>query len=438
MTAREHPGRMMELFKKIIGLVLAGLLCTQLVVFAATDISDLEDKKGDLQSQNQEIKDKQEKTEKEITEKEKKQQELTAQLEEIDLKIRESRAKLLELENSIEEKQKDIDAVEKDVEQNTKDLQQRIRAIYMAGDATNLEIILGAKDFSDFLDKLELVENISEHDSRLIDELKDSMAALGQEKEKLVTAKQAQEDEQAVLDTEQANYQQLVEENKELLNELYDVKVKTGEELDQNNKELKQLESDIKKYYEEEKRKAEEEKKRLEQQQQQNQGSSGGSSGGNTDSSDVTPTGSGYQWPAPGFTILTSLWDEDRGNRNHGALDIAGGNIFGTKVVAAEDGTVNFTYSGCTHNWSKPMSYSCGCGGGYGNYIMLDHGNGYSTLYAHLSSIAVSSGQTVKKGQVIGYVGTTGHSTGPHLHFETRYMGEKYNPLTEFPQYPNV
>ena len=84
------------------------------------------------------------------------------------------------------------------------------------------------------------------------------------------------------------------------------------------------------------------------------------------------------------------------------------------------------------------MSYSCGCGGGYGNYIMIDHGNGYSTLYAHLSSLAVSTGQTVRKGQVIGYVGTTGHSTGPHLHFETRYMGEKYDPLLEFPQFPNV
>ena len=424
MRQREHePGRMMELFKKIIGLMLAGLLCTQIVVYAATDISGMEDKKDDLQSQNEQLEKEQKKTQEEIEQKEQKQKELAAQLSELDTKIKDSRAKLLELENQIAQKEQDIETVQQEVDKDTKTLQQRIKAIYMAGDATNLEIILGAKDFTDFLDKLELVENISEHDSRLINDLKDSMSALNDEKAQLETAKQAQEEEQAYLDGEQANYQQLAEENKELLNELYDVKVKTGEELDQNNAELKKLEKEIKEYYEEQKRKAEEEKKRQEE-AQKNQNSGGGSS--TTDTSDVTPTGTGYQWPAPGYTILTSLWDEDRGSRNHGALDIAGGDIFGKKAVSAEDGTVVFTYSGCTHNWSKPMSYSCGCGGGY------------STLYAHLSSLAVSTGQTVKKGQVIGYIGTTGHSTGPHLHFETRYMGEKYNPLLEYPQFPNV
>lgn len=436
MRQREHePGRMMELFKKIIGLMLAGLLCTQIVVYAATDISGMEDKKDDLQSQNEQLEKEQKKTQEEIEQKEQKQKELAAQLSELDTKIKDSRAKLLELENQIAQKEQDIETVQQEVDKDTKTLQQRIKAIYMAGDTTNLEIILGAKDFTDFLDKLELVENISEHDSRLINDLKDSMSALNDEKAQLETAKQAQEEEQAYLDGEQANYQQLAEENKELLNELYDVKVKTGEELDQNNAELKKLEKEIKEYYEEQKRKAEEEKKRQEE-AQKNQNSGGGSS--TTDTSDVTPTGTGYQWPAPGYTILTSLWDEDRGSRNHGALDIAGGDIFGKKAVSAEDGTVVFTYSGCTHNWSKPMSYSCGCGGGYGNYIMIDHGGGYSTLYAHLSSLAVSTGQTVKKGQVIGYIGTTGHSTGPHLHFETRYMGEKYNPLLEYPQFPNV
>ncbi len=430
------------MLKKGLGLLIALLLCMQTVAFSATDISQLEEDKSETESKLEQLEKDKEENQRDIEEKEARQEELMAQLAEIDEKIRASRAKLLELDKKISEKQEDIRQADQDVEESTKNLQQRIRAIYMAGDATNLEIILGARDFSDFLDKLELVESISTHDAQLIDRLKQDLTRQQEEKSALDQAKAEQEQEQQALDQEQENYQALVEENKELLNALHDEEVQISDELDENNEELKKLESEIQEYYAEQKRKAEEEKKRQEelkkQQEQQEQQSGGSSDGNSSGSGDVTPTGSGYQWPAPGFLTLTSLWDEDRGYANHGALDIAGAGIMGARVVAAESGTVAFAYSGCTHNWGKPMSYSCGCGGGYGNYIMIDHGNGYSTLYAHFSSLAVSAGDTVQKGQVIGYAGTTGHSTGPHLHFETRYMGEKYNPLNEFPNYPNV
>ena len=102
----------------------------------------------------------------------------------------------------------------------------------------------------------------------------------------------------------------------------------------------------------------------------------------------------------------------------------------GATVVAADSGTVAYVNDYCPHNWGK--SGSCGCGGGYGKYVWINHGNGKETIYAHLSSLAVSTGQYVSKGQVVGYVGSTGYSTGPHLHFECRYNGVKYNPMTEF------
>ncbi len=133
----------------------------------------------------------------------------------------------------------------------------------------------------------------------------------------------------------------------------------------------------------------------------------------------------------PGFYNLTSLWNEDRGSYNHGALDIASAGIDGANVVAARSGTVTSANNDCIHNWGKDAS--CGCGGGYGNYVMLDHGDGYMTVYAHMSSIAVSIGDYVEAGQLLGFVGSTGHSTGAHLHFETRYDGVKYNPMTEYP-----
>jgi murein DD-endopeptidase MepM/ murein hydrolase activator NlpD len=102
----------------------------------------------------------------------------------------------------------------------------------------------------------------------------------------------------------------------------------------------------------------------------------------------------------------------------------------GTTVIAAAAGTVIVANNSCTHNYAK--AGSCGCGGGYGNYVWIDHGNGKATIYAHLTRAVVSVGQTVSAGEVLGYVGTTGWSTGPHLHYECRLNGVRYDPMTEY------
>ena len=87
---------------------------------------------------------------------------------------------------------------------------------------------------------------------------------------------------------------------------------------------------------------------------------------------------------------------------------------------------VIFVYNGCTHDYGK--SRSCGCGGGFGNYCIIDHGGGYATLYGHSKEIIVEEGDHVTTGDVIGYVGSTGYSTGAHLHFEVRVDGERLDP----------
>lgn len=140
---------------------------------------------------------------------------------------------------------------------------------------------------------------------------------------------------------------------------------------------------------------------------------SSSSSSGSSSSGSGTSTG-GFIWPVSHTHAITSYMEE-RWGRMHNGIDIAGGDDYGQPIMAADGGTV--TWSGND-------------GGGYGNYVMIDHGNGYVTVYGHASSLACSTGDYVSQGQVIAYVGSTGNSTGPHLHFEIRLNGEYLNPLS--------
>ena len=134
---------------------------------------------------------------------------------------------------------------------------------------------------------------------------------------------------------------------------------------------------------------------------------------------------SGFMWPVPGFSYITSGVGP-RWGRSHNGIDIGDAGIYGAKIVASRAGTVHVGCTSCTHDYGK--SGSCGCGGGYGNYVMIYHDGTYTTLYGHMKSVAVQDGQYVEQGQVIGYVGSTGYSTGAHLHFEVRKNGSYDDP----------
>lgn len=140
-------------------------------------------------------------------------------------------------------------------------------------------------------------------------------------------------------------------------------------------------------------------------------------------------TGGTFNWPVPNFYTITDYYDVRSWNDQgmHYGIDISGIDVAGADIVSAEAGTVILVVNSCTHNY--PKYSSCGCGGGFGNYVIVDHGNGYCTLYGHCASVDVSVGDYVSRGQVIAHVGTTGYSTGYHLHFEVRYDGERIDPL---------
>lgn len=416
------------------------------VVSAEDSISDLEQQLQQLEQENQKYQKILDDTKSDIAEKEEYKSALVSKVQVLDEKIAVTREKISSLNDDIKEKQDAYDKGLSEVEDQFDTLANRLRILYMSGNATDLEIIFGAKDFSDLIDKMELVKSLANSDKELISEIQTKLDELSTQKESLEADKKDLETQQSSLKSDQDEFNKLISDNDEILKNLYASNSKAQSSLESAALKSDEIESKISEYYAAQKAAAEQAARAA----QSSSSSSGGSSGSSSSSSSssgssssgsgssssgsssvIVPSGSGFAWPTPGFVSLSSEWFEDREVYNHGGIDIAGAGIMGTPVVAAADGTVIATNSSCTHNWGK--SYSCGCGGGYGNYVMISHAGGKMTVYGHLTSLTVSTGQSVSRGQVIGYVGSTGNSTGPHLHYECRLNGVRYNPMSEYP-----
>ena len=413
------------------------------VVSAEDSISDLEQQLQQLEQENQKYQKILDDTKSDIAEKEEYKNALVSKVQVLDEKIAVTREKISSLNDDIKEKQDAYDKGLSEVEDQFDALANRLRILYMSGNATDLEIIFGAKDFSDLIDKMELVKSLANSDKELISEIQTKLDELSTQKESLEADKKDLETQQASLKSDQDEFNKLISDNDEILKNLYASNSEAQHSLESAALQSDEIEAKISEYYAAQKAAAEQAAK-ASQSSSSSSSSSGSSSSGSSSSgssssgssssgssSVIVPSGSGFAWPTPGFVSLSSEWFEDREVYNHGGIDIAGAGIMGTPVVAAADGTVVATNSSCTHNWGK--SYSCGCGGGYGNYVMISHAGGKMTVYGHLTSLTVSSGQSVSRGQIIGYVGSTGNSTGPHLHYECRLNGVRYNPMSEYP-----
>ena len=351
-------------------------------------------------------------TEEELEAKRQTVAELQQQISGLRERVADANGRIRTLNEEIAEKQRQLAAKQADIEEVLNLLRVRLRAIHTAGDTSSLEIILGAKNFADFLDKAEMMQSMASYDANLIDTIEAQAAVIADDKKALQDTKVTAEKEKDQLEKDKTAIDKLLTENTQLVEQLMTNQQRLQNEQANNTARQEQLEKAWEAYQEEQERKAAELAEKEE-------------------TVIVTPSSDGkYVWPCPGFTYLTSTFDEWRGVNNHGALDIAEAGIYGAKVVACYDGVVFSTWEYCNHDYGKDSS--CGCGGGYGNYVMIDHGNGKISIYGHLSGVTVTPGQSVKAGQLVGYVGSTGYSTGAHLHFETRYNNVRYDPLSEY------
>lgn len=320
------------------------------------------------------------------------QETLNQQIEVTEQNIQVISEKIAIINADITAKNASIAQQEADIAQGIADFKVRLRAMYVSGDDNMASVLIGSTDFYDLLAKMELVERISKRDDQLIENLNAQLAQLSADKAAL-------EAMQAEADAEKAD----LESNKADLGNAYSAS--TSEEAKEKAALLayqaNQVEIDKQEAIIEAALQAE--IARL--------------------AKVATYVGGDFTWPVPGYTNISSpfgmrtLFGVTKG---HKGVDISSSGIYGKPIVAANAGKVIVANT----SYTKGVSY--------GMYVMIDHGGGRVTLYGHCSGLNVSAGQAVNKGDVIAYVGSTGESTGPHLHFEVRINGTPVNPMQYF------
>ena len=304
----------------------------------------------------------------------------------------------------IEQKTKEVDEAQKVADAQLEKYKVRVRAMEESGRYNYFEVLFGASSIGEFLSLIDDIGDIMRSDKELEDAYRQSVDDLKAVKAEYEQAKAEMESSKTELESLKAQQEKDIAEATAVIASLQGDISSNSSLLSQLSAQEKALNADIQQKVAE-----------LNRQQQQQQ------QPGNTGNTGSTVGTGNLVWPSY-CTYITSrqgprVHPVTGEYKNHGGTDI--GASYGSAIYAADSGTVVRSADG----WN----------GGWGNYVMINHGNGMQTLYAHMSSRAVSVGQTVSRGQTIGYVGSTGMSTGPHLHFEMYINGSRVDPQTRYP-----
>ena len=346
---------------------------------------DLDNELQDVQGQIDESRSTQASWQAIITDITEKLKAIQAELDEATRKLQAIKKEQDQVNLQIKQLQEEIQKAEVQLRARQAILNKRVRVIYMHGQLSYIEVILGANSFSDFANRLELLKRIIRSDFNLIQEIQQRKAAIEAKKVEI-------EKEKARLDELASEAQKVQDEVKAKKAEQQRVLAHARTQQDA----AKQMEADLI-------ARSNEIRQMIQSRMQQNSGS------------DQIVHGNGtFIWPCNG--PITSPF----GYRTHP--------IFGTTIYHSGI-DIGVDYNTPIHAADGGTVILAGWCGGYGNAVIIDHGNGLQTLYGHNTSVAVSEGQTVSQGQVIAYSGSTGYSTGPHCHFEVRRNGEAVDPM---------
>ncbi|MBR3149032.1 MAG: peptidoglycan DD-metalloendopeptidase family protein [Eubacterium sp.] len=319
--------------------------------------------------------------------------------------INDIQADIVKTEAQIEQTQKEIDQKQADFDKTYEEYCQRLRAMYISGSASSIEVLLTCNDISSILTRSQMIKSVSEKDSAALESLMDQMAEiekqkaeleknrlkLNEEKKKLKADKAKLDSNIAQIKSEKAELDSEVAELNATMKKLSSQTAEYQESVEKNEEQLKEVQRDIDAAY-----------------ARASRGNGTGSIGGSTGSG----THSGVLRYPTDYTRVSAGYPNYSSGRYHGGVDFPCPS--GSAVYAAASGTVIL---------AKNLNYS------YGHYLIIDHGNGLSTLYAHNTTLLVGVGSKVSAGQVIARSGSTGNSTGPHCHFEVRVNGTRVNPF---------
>lgn len=310
-------------------------------------------------------------------------------------------AKITKTENDIIKAQKEIDKKQAEFDESYELYCQRLRAMYVSGSASTLEVLLTCPDMSAMLTRSQMIKSVSQQDSQILDELMKKMEEIEAQKQDLEIKINELNDDKQNLETDKKSLQ-------DKINEIDSSKSELDKEAAECNALMKELAGQTSEYME----LIETNEEQLRAVENEIRAAAAAASSGSGSISGSTGSGSGQlRYPTDSRSISAGFPNYSSG-AYHGGIDFPVST--GSNVYAAASGTVILV---------KYLNYS------YGYHVMIDHGDGLSTLYAHNSSILVSVGQSVSAGQVIALSGSTGNSTGPHCHFEVRVNGSQVNPL---------
>lgn len=355
-------------------------------------------------------------------------EDIQSEVEKLDKQLNEISGKVKELESRLSKKRQEIanteSALNKAKEQEKKqyrNMKKRIQFMYENGQTSYVEMLLSADSFTDFLNAVEYITQISQYDRKMLKEYQNMQVTIADTQKTLETdyaslqslQAKVQEEKQAVAALESAKKGELNDVADDLTDAQSVAKAYEAE-IQAQNEVIAQIQAA-------QKRAAEQQAAQQQAQvAEENQGATDAAGENQNTAQNTTPSGNGQStgsmmWPCPSSKRVTSDYGPrtsptNGASSNHKGIDI--GAAYGADIVAADGGTVLVaTYS------------SSG-----GNYVIIDHGGGLCTVYMHASSLTVSAGQTVSKGQVIAKVGSTGISTGNHLHFGVTLNGVYVSP----------